>query len=169
MTPGYTIRRAGVDDAATIARHRVAMFRDMGHVATEAIATALLQASAPALVALLQDGAYVGWLALDTSQAVVAGAGAHIKPQLPRVSQDGGRIVTEALPLVVNVYTEPRWRGRGVARALMGALLGWATAEGFDRVVLHASDDGRPLYLSLGFLPTNEMRWTPAGRADTRD
>jgi GNAT superfamily N-acetyltransferase len=162
MTPGYTIRRAGVGDAATIARHRVAMFRDMGHVPTEAIAAALLQASAPALGALLQDGAYVGWLALDDSQAVVAGAGAHVKPQLPRVALDGSRIVTEALPLVVNVYTEPRWRGRGVARALMETLLAWATGEGFDRVVLHASDDGRPLYLSLGFLPTNEMRWTPA-------
>jgi len=26
-------------------------------------------------------------------------------------------------------------------------------------VVLHASDDGRPLYDKLGFTPTNEMRY----------
>jgi hypothetical protein len=28
-------------------------------------------------------------------------------------------------------------------------------------VALHASDAGRPLYQSLGFVPTNEMRWSP--------
>jgi len=43
---------------------------------------------------------------------------------------------------------------------LMHRLLGWAQAEGYDRVSLHASDAGRALYASLGFRPTNEMRWT---------
>jgi hypothetical protein len=28
------------------------------------------------------------------------------------------------------------------------------------RLVLHASDEGRPLYESMGFEPTNEMRYT---------
>jgi hypothetical protein len=65
------------------------------------------------------------------------------------------------VPLVVNVYTEPARRHQGVARALMRALMAWSAAKEFDRVVLHASDSGRPLYHSLGFLPTNEMRWSP--------
>jgi len=30
-----------------------------------------------------------------------------------------------------------------------------------ERVVLHAPDAGRPFYQSLGFKPTNEMRWFP--------
>jgi len=60
---------------------------------------------------------------------------------------------------VVNVYTEPEWRGRGIARALMKVLMEWAAGQGADRLVLHASDAGRPLYQSLGFEPTNEMRW----------
>jgi hypothetical protein len=37
----------------------------------------------------------------------------------------------------------------------------WSREQGFDRVVLHASDAGRPLYEKIGFKPTNEMRWTP--------
>jgi hypothetical protein len=40
-------------------------------------------------------------------------------------------------------------------------MMNWATEQGADRVTLHASDAGRPLYLSLGFEPTNEMRWFP--------
>jgi hypothetical protein len=43
----------------------------------------------------------------------------------------------------------------------MHTLLQWAREQGFDRVVLHASDAGRSLYESLGFKSTNEMRWSP--------
>jgi hypothetical protein len=47
----------------------------------------------------------------------------------------------------------------------MKELMDWASARGCDRVVLHASDAGRDLYESLGFVRTNEMRWTPSLRA----
>ena len=39
-------------------------------------------------------------------------------------------------------------------------MLAWARAERLDRLVLHASDAGRPLYERLGFAATNEMRFT---------
>jgi GNAT superfamily N-acetyltransferase len=58
------------------------------------------------------------------------------------------------------VYTEPGSRGRGIAGALMQAVMAWAKSQGCDRMVLHASDLGRPLYQSLGFSPANEMRWS---------
>jgi len=159
--PDYVIRRAGVDDAAVIARHRVAMFDDMGDVPTAALAQRLRELSTPALAAALRDGSYIGWLAVDASGEIVAGAGVHIKPQLPRPSPDGTTVATAPVPLVVNVYTEPAWRRRSVARALMTTLMQWAKAERCDRVILHASKDGHALYESLGFVPTNEMRWTP--------
>jgi GNAT superfamily N-acetyltransferase len=157
----YTIRPATVADAVVIAQHRVAMFRDMGDVPTDALAAQLLAESTTALTTWLRDRSYVGWLVIDDGHAVIAGAGVHIKPQLPRMSHDGSRVVTTPIPLVVNVYTQPEWRGRGIARGLMNLLMTWAAGRGTDRVVLHASDTGRPLYRSLGFEATNEMRWVP--------
>ena len=59
---------------------------------------------------------------------------------------------------MLNVYTNPEHRGRGLARMLMEHILGWARAQGFATVELHASDEGRPLYEKLGFGQTNEMR-----------
>ena len=103
----YTIRRATISDAATIAGHRVAMFRDMGQVPTGVLADKLLAESATALAELLRDGSYAGWLAIDAYDGVIAGAGAHIKRQLPRISSDGFRVTSAPVPLVVNVYTEP--------------------------------------------------------------
>ena len=48
----------------------------------------------------------------------------------------------------------------------MDEILGWAPGAGIVRLVLHASADGRPLYEALGFVPTNEMRYTGALAAD---
>ena len=158
----YSIRAATPVDAAIIAGHRVAMFRDMGEVPTEELSAELLASSTAALTAWLRDRSYVGWLAIDDGNAVIAGAGVHIKPQLPRISHDVSRVVTSPIPLAVNVYTQPEWRGQGVARALMKVLMEWAAGQGADRLVLHASDAGRPLYLSMGFEATNEMRWHPS-------
>jgi GNAT superfamily N-acetyltransferase len=167
MKSSLVIRRATVGDATVIARHRVAMFSDMGSVPTSQLASSLLELSTSALVAELDKETYVGWLALDGTNQVVAGAGVHVKPQLPRISDDGTSVVTASLPLVVNLYTEPAWRHQGIARTLMATLMQWARTQGFDRLVLHASDAGRPLYVSLGFVPTNEMRWSPKTRPET--
>lgn len=154
-----SIRCADQGDAAVIARHRVEMFRDMGRIPNEVLAQELLEESQIAIAAALGDGSYLGWLAINGDGPVVAGAGVHLKPHLPRIAPDGSRVALSLVPLVVNVYTEPAWRKRGIARVIMSTLMQWARETGYDQVVLHASDAGRPLYTSLGFTPTNEMRW----------
>jgi GNAT superfamily N-acetyltransferase len=59
---------------------------------------------------------------------------------------------------VLNVYTEPQHRRQGLARKLMLVVLDWCRANRVRPVILHSSDEGRPLYESLGFRPTSEMR-----------
>jgi GNAT superfamily N-acetyltransferase len=156
----YNIRRCTPDDATTIAHHRTAMFVEMGVVPSDALARRLREASKAGLHAALRDESYIGWLAALSDDVVIAGVGLHIKPQLPRISDDGSRVTAAGLPLVVNVYTEPAWRQRGIAKFLMRTAMDWSAAQGFDCMVLHASAAGRPLYASLGFVATNEMRWS---------
>ena len=59
---------------------------------------------------------------------------------------------------ILNVYTEPGFRRRGLARCLVEAALHWCKANEIDIVILHASQEGRRLYESLGFQTGNEMR-----------
>ncbi len=65
---------------------------------------------------------------------------------------------------VLNVYTRPAWRRRGMARALMEAMLDDAREMGLSVVELKATDDGRPLYLKVGFVDDtskyHNMKWT---------
>jgi GNAT superfamily N-acetyltransferase len=149
---GYTIRRATAADAGVIAHHRVAMFRDMG-VLAEREAPALHAASEAYLTTALRSGEYLGWV-VEAEGKLVAGGGALIRPLLPRPGCTQGG----AEAYVLNVYTEPVHRRRGLACQLMQVIIEWCTAQGITRVSLHASDDGRPLYVAMGFLQTNEMR-----------
>jgi GNAT superfamily N-acetyltransferase len=55
---------------------------------------------------------------------------------------------------VFSVATDPAMRRRGCSRACMEALLGWYRERGVPKIDLHASDQGAPLYASLGFVPT---------------
>ena len=147
------LRVATVADAEVIARHRVAMFRDM-RALDERDADVLHDASLAYLRRALADGAYRGWV-VERDGVVVAGGAILARPGLPRPENlRGGE---EAY--LLNVYTEPAHRRRGLARRLMEEMLAWCRARGIARVVLHASDDGAALYASLGFEPkTNEMQ-----------
>jgi len=60
--------------------------------------------------------------------------------------------------MILNMYVEPEYRRRGIARSLVNEMIRWCRGNGFVHVGLHASEAGRPLYEQLGFRPTNEMR-----------
>ena len=121
---------------------------------------ALERATASYLREALPRGEYLAWVAEDKGArpAVIGGAGVQLRPILPRPGVDGDHLELGPEAIILNVYVEPDRRRRGVAEALMRAVLDELARRGIRRIVLHASDDGRRLYERLGFLPTNEMR-----------
>jgi len=154
----FTIRRATVEDAAVLARHRAEMFRDMGDVADD-LYPRLLEAARAWMERGIPAGEYVAWLASPAgSDEVVAGAGMHLRTIIPRPRC---RTEVEMGPqgLIVNVFTERAWRRRGIAELLMRELLAWARGNGIPHPILHASPEGRRLYERLGFESTNEMKF----------
>lgn len=58
---------------------------------------------------------------------------------------------------IANVYVDPPNRHRGAARALTAAAIDWLASIGCKVVRLQASQFGRPLYESMGFVLTGEM------------
>jgi GNAT superfamily N-acetyltransferase len=151
----YVIRSAVADDAAILARHRASMFRDMGSVSPEE-SELLRKASEPWFSGLLTNGDYLAWL-VEHRGVVVAGGGIFVRASGPAP----GIYRLSRLGHIANVYTEPAYRRRGLARRLMETMLHWCASNGTDQVTLGASDEGRPLYESLGFQPTSDMRLSP--------
>jgi GNAT superfamily N-acetyltransferase len=148
----FRIRAATFDDVPHIVHHRRAMYRDMGS-GTDTQLDAVAVTAEAFLRHAIPSGQYRGWLAVMMDGRVAAGAGINIVPW-PGAPHDP----TSRRGWIQNVYTEPEFRRRGLARRLVETVVAWCRAEGFYTVSLHASDDGRALYESMGFRDTNEMR-----------
>jgi GNAT superfamily N-acetyltransferase len=152
MSPDVLIRQATCDDIPELLRHRQGMYEDMGYSDAEAM-SAMVSSCKPYLATALANGTLHGWLAC-VGERVAAGGVVLISPW-PSHPYDGQcRRAT-----ILNMYTDAAFRRQGIARRLMQTMIDWCRKEGFVHVTLHASDKGRPLYESLGFEPTNEMRF----------
>lgn len=148
---GFSLRLASPDDAPIVVAHRRAMFSAMGY-ADNAALDAMAAKFLPWVEAKMRVQEYLAWFAISDDGTIAAGAGLWLMdwPSHMLGSSRRGNIL--------NVYTEPEFRRRGLSRWLMHSVLYWCRANHIDLVILHASPEGRALYESVGFRPTNEMR-----------
>jgi GNAT superfamily N-acetyltransferase len=142
-----------LDDLEEILQHRRLMFYDMGYQ-DQAVLEAVVRASRLFLHRCLAEGSYQGWFAVTADRQTAAGAGLLITPWVsgPLSPEKNNRAY------LLNVYTYPNFRKQGLARLLTETAIEWCRMHGFKILWLHASEFGRPLYESLGFEPTNEMK-----------
>jgi len=57
-----------------------------------------------------------------------------------------------------SVFVEPHYRRQGISKRLTQLAVDYLRSIGCTAVVLHASQAGEPVYVSLGFQPAKEMR-----------
>lgn len=166
MPAPIVLRFATPADAAVLADHRVAMFREMGAIRPH-LEDQLRSTSMAYFAAAIPSGEYVGWIgSSQESPSPIAGAGVQFRSLLPRPSLAGDDLLLGREGLVLNVYTVKAWRRRGVAKFLMQSIIAWAAEQGIVRLVLGASPEGRPLYEQIGFVPTREMSYTGSLASD---
>jgi GNAT superfamily N-acetyltransferase len=141
------LRPAVPDDAADLLRLRLGLLESLGRDV------------GPASAPWHEDA--LRWFADRTEDPQWRIVGAATPPGLVAY---GAATVTQHLPgpgrpdgrkaYVVSMATAAAWRRRGIARAILLDLVGWAQGLGLDVVDLHASADGYPLYRSVGFEPS---------------
>jgi GNAT superfamily N-acetyltransferase len=155
----FQVRRATAQDVDIIAWHRARMFQDMGDVSGDAFEI-LRAKTRTRLKQWINEGDYLGWLAapVHKPETIVGGAGVQLQRILPR-PLDVSTIGEGRQGTIVNVFTEPQRRRRGIAGLLIKEIINWSKTEQCNRLVLHASDEGRSIYEKLGFVASNEMRF----------
>jgi len=127
------------------------MFADMRDAA-ETVLEEMAQNFEPWVQRMIAEDKYAGWITRDDEREV-GSAGLLILDWAPhfldqRCGQRG---------YILNVFVEPEYRGRGIAKALTLQCMAEAKRRGIGVVALHASRKGQPVYEKLGFKTSNEM------------
>jgi ribosomal protein S18 acetylase RimI-like enzyme len=144
-------RRAKADDAELITRHRVAMFADMKD-ASDSVLDEMAKHFAPWVRRMLAEGKYTGWITSDGDHTI-ASAGLLILDWAPHFLDPA----CDQRGYILNVFVEPEYQGRGLAKSLTKECMDEARRRGIGVVALHASKKGQPVYEKLGFKTSNEM------------
>jgi GNAT superfamily N-acetyltransferase len=138
------VRRVTSADVEAWARLRVALIASLREVGPD-VAAALEASIAAWLRERIDSPAFGAFVAVDEAR-VVASGGISLYDNPPGPSP----ATREAY--VMSMFTEPDARGRGVARAVLEAMLDFARAAGgVGRVWLRATEMGRPVYVRAGF------------------
>ncbi len=138
------------------------MWRDIGKMTA-----AQLEAGDPVyrrwIVARLKSGKAAAFIIERGGEPVASGV-LWIQEAQPR---PGLREVRQGY--LLSMYTEPAYRRKGLASAIVRAAVAWAREEGLERVALHAAPKGRGVYEAAGFKRTYEMRLLfPARRGNRK-
>lgn len=140
----WTIRRAVEGDIEALVRLRLAMLAELRELDdSEMERTAA--ANRRYFHDKLPNGEFIAFLT-EAKSETVATSGLVLWERPPT----SGSPSIDAY--IMNMYTVPEWRGRGIASALLECLVRCAQEAGARRVFLRAvSPEGRRIYQRLGF------------------
>lgn len=145
MNIQYT--NATIADSDSLIQHRLDFLEIVsGKQAAAAIAavTASLQQYFPRAIS---DGSFIGIVAKDNDEVVATG-GMITYTRPANYNSPNGKV-----GYILNMYTIPGYRRRGIGTNIMQQLIQVAKQEEIDMLELHASAEGEPLYKSFGFHP----------------
>lgn len=146
-----SLRLATVGDIDALVALRAAFLSEFFGADPQGIA--LLTALGDYFTLAVPEGRFIAYLAEEGGRIVgIGGMVYHIHP--PSVINLGGK---EAY--LMNMYTLPDYRGRGIATRILAKLVAHAKEAGCGRVTLHSAQKARPIYTRAGFeAVTSEMR-----------
>jgi len=144
-------RLATAADIAALVNLRMAFLADVA--GADPKDPVLLNALSRYFSVAVPAGEFTAYLAIANDQ-IIATSGLVYHRNPPSARNPQGKQA-----YIMNMYTVPAWRGRGIASELLTRLLAIARQENCRWVSLHSYPRAKPIYLKAGFQPVeDEMR-----------
>src|SRR6266568_2520433 len=134
------IRRATQDDLETLVQLRLDFLQEISGDTSDALRETLAGATRTYLADKMAKQEFLIWVA--EVEGKIVGTSGLVIFERPPVSQN----MSGREGYIMNMYTVPEQRGKGIATAILAELMRFVKGTGAQRVWLHATKDGRPLY-----------------------
>ena len=149
---GIKYRKAVLSDAEILAKIRSFFLKEINNVTSEDERIIVEQASLEYFTNALSDSTFISWIALD-NDVIIATSGLSFSVVPPSFNILDGRVA-----YIMNMYTFPNYRHRGIATELFRKIVEEAKCLGYKKMTLNATDEGKALYEKHGFKDVhNEM------------
>jgi GNAT superfamily N-acetyltransferase len=139
-------RHATIADVPLLVDYRVRFLNELDKHPDNDETKALRKTLQKYFTKAISSGDFIAWVAERDGQ-VVATSGMVVweKPALYEV-------VSGKLGYILNIYTIPEARRKGIATRLLNELINEARVLGLKHLHLHASKDGESIYRTAGFV-----------------
>ncbi|MED0662940.1 N-acetyltransferase [Geobacillus thermodenitrificans] len=141
----FEIRQATIQDIEDLTRLRLEFLKELGKIQSEQEETLVTTATKQYLEEALSNHEFISFVALSNHR-IVSVSGIVLFKRPPSLQNLKG---LEAY--ILNVYTIPPYRRKGLARTLLERCIEECKTIGVKRIWLHATEDGKPLYTKMGF------------------
>ena len=101
----------------------------------------------------MSDGSFVSWLAFD-GEEIIGTSGMAFVEKPPYFGCPSGKI-----GLLSNMYTNPNYRRKGIAKKLLSLVVNDARKYGCGVIQITASDIGVKLYTDFGFVHNDNFMY----------
>jgi GNAT superfamily N-acetyltransferase len=152
---GFKLREASERDIPQLSVHHRKMFQEIwekrGQHIDSSAGNAIEQAYSLKLEEELRGGSCRSWVIEKGGQVVASGAITMVS-LVPTPNDLSPRVA-----YLHSMYTEPELRGKNLASRIVRTALAYCKANGVRRVILNASEAGKPIYEKIGFSSSPDM------------
>lgn len=148
-------RKATIDDLEILTETRIEVLRAANQLANDVDMSEVKKQSYKYYQNALKENAHLAYLIFDGSTFVGAGGISYFQV-MPTYHNPTGRKA-----YIMNMYTKPEYRRKGIAFKTLDLLVKDAMERGITAISLEATKMGRPLYEKYGFISMNDEMELP--------
>ena len=148
-------RKATIDDLEILTETRLEVLRAANQLSDDVDMSEVKRNSFEYYQEALRNESHVAYLVFDEEMFVGAGGISYFQV-MPTYHNPTGRQA-----YIMNMYTKPDYRRRGIAFRTLDLLVADARAKGITAISLEATDMGRLLYAKYGFIKMNDEMELP--------
>ena len=152
MKNNLEYRRATIDDLELLVKTRIEVLRAANKLDKSVDMSEVMQQSSEYYSKALVNGSHTAYLVFDGEKFIGAGGVSYYRVMPTYHNQTGEKAY------IMNMYTAPEYRRRGIAYKTLDLLVKDAINRGISDITLEATEMGKFLYEKYGFEKmTNEM------------
>jgi GNAT superfamily N-acetyltransferase len=140
-----TLKKATISDIETIIDYRIIFLKEAQGIPGKELEQSLRKSLRQYFTKSLENDSFISWIA-EYESKLIGISGMVIREQPGNFEIPKGRT-----GYVLNMFTLKEYRNNGIGSLLFQKLIDEANQRNLDRIELHATQDGEPIYRRFGF------------------